>query len=143
MPSTATGRRVGFWLSLGITFFPYFFVWALFAPGYSRVARIVGFGWLVIIVIWFGSLGLADRHASTYAKEFCSRFAVGESFQQAVTAALSNATAYKRQSKGENGEDILYVSGDAEPFFSARIFCVIEGREGKIINVDFLSVGVD
>lgn len=43
-------RRVGLLLLLGILLVPYIFVWLLLRQGYSRTARIVGFGWLVCLV---------------------------------------------------------------------------------------------
>jgi hypothetical protein len=44
-------RKIGFMLGLGVFVLPYFFVWFLLRKGYSPLARIVGFGWLGLIVL--------------------------------------------------------------------------------------------
>ena len=74
---------------------------------------------------------------------FCSRFAVGGSYEQAVAAAMSDTTARKHRSRGDNGEEVICVYYDAPPFLLARIVCVIEGKAGNITNVDHLRLGVD
>ena len=38
---------------LGILLLPYFFVWRLLKPGYSTTARVLSFGWLVVLVAVF------------------------------------------------------------------------------------------
>ncbi|PSJ38390.1 J domain-containing protein [Allosphingosinicella deserti] len=44
-------ERRGDWLiALCIFLMPYLFAWALLRPGYSRVARFVGFGWMILVV---------------------------------------------------------------------------------------------
>ncbi|WP_296268431.1 OB-fold protein [Pseudomonas sp. UBA6562] len=45
---TTQKRPVGFLLGLGILFIPVIFVWFLLRKGHSTLARIVGFGWLVL-----------------------------------------------------------------------------------------------
>ena len=56
---------------------------------------------------------------------------------------MSDTAAAKRLSRGEKGENILDVTGKADLFLSARIICVIEGKEGKITNIDYGTIGVD
>jgi len=43
-----TKRNVGFLLGLGILFIPFVFAWFLLRKGHSLLARIIGFGWLVL-----------------------------------------------------------------------------------------------
>lgn len=143
MTADTSGKRVGFWLGLGITFMPYFFVWALLRPGYSHGVRILGFGWLaVMLVIIVGSMAATNK-ANANARMFCSRYAVGGSYEQAVATAMSDTAARKHRSRGDNGEEVIYVYYDAPPFLLARIACVIEGKAGRITNVDHLRLGVD
>lgn len=143
MTTDTSGKRVGFWLGLGITFMPYFFVWALLKPGYSRGVRIFGFGYLAVVLAIFVSSEVATNEANANAKMFCSRFAVGGSYEQAVAAAMSDTTARKHRSRDDNGEEVIYVYYDAPPFLFNRIACVIEGKVGRITNVDHLRSGVD
>lgn len=79
MTADTSGKRVGFWFGLGILAMPYFFVWALLTPGYSRGVRIMGFGWLAVSLAMFVSFEAATNKANTNARMFCSRFAVGGS----------------------------------------------------------------
>ena len=46
-----TKRNVGFLLGLGILFLPFVFVWFLLRNGHSLLARIIGFGWLVLSIL--------------------------------------------------------------------------------------------
>lgn len=41
-------QQVSVLLFIGIVFLPIVFVWALLRPGYSKVARVFGFGWLIL-----------------------------------------------------------------------------------------------
>ena len=109
MTANTGSKRVGFWLGLGFFVMPYFFAWALLMPGYCRRDRMTGFGWLTVILVMFVSSGIATKKANAKAKMFCSRFAVGGSFEQAVSAAMSETTAKKHQSKGDKGEDAISV----------------------------------
>jgi hypothetical protein len=44
-------KRIGYLLLLGIVFVPYVFVWFLLKPGYRKTARILGFSWLIIVLL--------------------------------------------------------------------------------------------
>lgn len=44
-------RKVSIPLGIGILFLPYIFAWFLLRRGYSTTARVVGFGWLVLIAV--------------------------------------------------------------------------------------------
>jgi hypothetical protein len=48
-------RNVGIGLIIGIIFLPFIFVWFLLRNGYSKMARIISFAWLVIVIIAVGS----------------------------------------------------------------------------------------
>ena len=43
-------KKVGWLLGIGIFIMPYFFSWILLTKGYSKKARLLGFGWLIIII---------------------------------------------------------------------------------------------
>lgn len=44
-------RRVSTQLALGIFFLPFVFVWLLLSRGYSKFARVIGFGWAALFAI--------------------------------------------------------------------------------------------
>lgn len=48
----AQRRQVGFLLGIGILCLPFIFVWFLLKPGYTTFARVVGFGWLALAVLF-------------------------------------------------------------------------------------------
>jgi hypothetical protein len=50
-PPTAMRRKVGILLGLGIFFLPFVFAWVLLRRGYSSLARIVGFGWMALLLL--------------------------------------------------------------------------------------------
>lgn len=103
------------------------------------MARILGFGWLAVVLVLFANCSQVEQRAKTNAKTFCSRIAVGGSFEQAVAAATSETVAHKRQTKGDKGEDVLWVRYLGTPPFSRHI-CVIEGIKGKISSVEYLHL---
>lgn len=136
MTANTGNKRVGFWLGFGILVLPVFCVWVLLTPGYRRIARILGFGWLAMALVSFASCSQLEQRAETGARKFCSSLAVGGSFEQAVTAATSEAAARKHRSKGDMGEDVLWVSYLGVPPFS-RHLCIVEGIKGRISNVEY------
>ncbi len=139
MTTNAGSKRAGFWLQLGILVLPVFCVWVLLSPGYSRLARILGFGWLVVVLVLFANCSQVEQRAETSARMFCSRVAVGGSFEQAVAAAMSETTARKHQSRGDKGEDVLWVTYLGIPPFS-RHLCMVEGIKGKISKVEYMRL---
>ncbi len=44
-------RKIGFLLLIGIVLMPYVFVWFLLKPGYTKTAKILGFSWLIIVLL--------------------------------------------------------------------------------------------
>ncbi len=44
-------RRVGWLLGIGIFILPYVFVWWLLRKGHSKLSRILGFGWLALVLL--------------------------------------------------------------------------------------------
>lgn len=63
--SEQTPREVGLLLAIGIVFLPGIFVWFLVRGGHSTLARVLGFGWFAIVLIFSqvlvtGSHSLAD-----------------------------------------------------------------------------------
>lgn len=59
--SATPQRTVGFLLGLGILLAPYLFSWALLRNGYSTLARVVSFGWCLIVLIGVYSTHLGKR----------------------------------------------------------------------------------
>jgi hypothetical protein len=49
--SNSPTRRVGLLLFVGILLFPYVFAWFLLGKGYSQTSRIIGFGWLALLLV--------------------------------------------------------------------------------------------
>lgn len=56
-----TNRSIGFWLGLGIFLFPFIFVWFLLRQGHSTTSRVIGFGWLALMLI---AMATGDRPSS-------------------------------------------------------------------------------
>jgi hypothetical protein len=50
-PALSGPRPVALWLKLMIFFLPPFFVWFLLRPGHSLRQRLIGFGWLALMII--------------------------------------------------------------------------------------------
>lgn len=44
-------RKVSLLLTVGIVFMPYIFGWLLFRNGYSKKAKMLGFGWTAIVIV--------------------------------------------------------------------------------------------
>jgi|GEM_PF-1396447 len=61
--TTVQKRKVGFGLGIGIFLFPLVFSWFLLRKGHSTLSRVLGFGWLVLILIAVASG--SDETAST------------------------------------------------------------------------------
>lgn len=45
-------RKVGILLFIGILFLPIIFVWFLLRKGHTTLARVLGFGWLLVFFFW-------------------------------------------------------------------------------------------
>ena len=50
-PTLNGSRPVELWLKLMIFFLPPFFVWFLLRPGHSTGQRLLGFGWLALMIL--------------------------------------------------------------------------------------------
>lgn len=44
-------RKVGILLFLGILLFPVIFAWFLLRSGHSSLSRILGFGWMLVVLL--------------------------------------------------------------------------------------------
>ncbi len=58
----AEQRSVGALLGIGILLMPYVFAWFLLRRGYSRRARLIGFGWMAVVLV---GLRLSDSGSSS------------------------------------------------------------------------------
>ena len=47
---TIKQRYIGFWLGVGIFFFPFLFSWFTLRKGYSTPAKVISLGWLVFVI---------------------------------------------------------------------------------------------
>lgn len=63
--SETLNRKVGILLLIGIFCFPIVFVWLLLRKGYSKQARVIGFGWLLIFFFWLSNRDKPTHNAST------------------------------------------------------------------------------
>jgi hypothetical protein len=50
--NAAPQRKVGILLFIGIVFLPIIFAWLLLRKGHTTLARVLGFGWLLIFFFW-------------------------------------------------------------------------------------------
>ena len=96
--------------------------------------------WVVfaILLVVFGSFGscmLAEHRAESKAKAFCSRFVVGGDFKQAI-GAVNVATDAQKGTFEHEGEQTVFVSYTGVPPYS-RYLCLIDGVDGKIIDVRY------
>jgi hypothetical protein len=53
--NTSLERKVSLWLAVGILFMPYIFSWFTLRSGYSNMARLVAFGWLIFVLVLINS----------------------------------------------------------------------------------------
>lgn len=58
-----TVRKVGILLGIGIFIMPYICSWFLLRKGHSKMARIIGFGWLILFFV-FGAIGGGNKEVS-------------------------------------------------------------------------------
>jgi hypothetical protein len=58
-PAATATRAVSIPLFIGIALMPYIFVWFLIRKGHSTVARVLGFGWLAIVLLMVARAGHA------------------------------------------------------------------------------------
>lgn len=63
-PTGAT-RKVGAALGIGIFLLPWIFAWFLLRRGYSNVARLVSFGWMLVIVLLAIGGGSSSNQTTT------------------------------------------------------------------------------
>ena len=84
------------------------------------------------LVIMVGYLLVAEDRAAEKASAFCSRFSVGDDFNQAREAAKASG-AYHPPLKGvpENRVAVSYMGAVWVSWHS----CVIEGEEGSVVSV--------
>lgn len=71
-------RKVNGFLALGILFLPFIFSWALLGRGYSREARVLGLGWLGVILFVFYAVSQPSPTGSHIIAEEASWVPVGD-----------------------------------------------------------------
>ena len=86
----------------------------------------------IIGALIVGGVFLVERRAEARAKAFCSRFTVGDDFNQAIEAI--NASGAPHGAYEHSDEKTVYVKYMGVPPFSVHI-CFIDGIGGKIIRL--------
>ena len=64
-PTATPVRRVGILLFIGILLMPYVFVWFLLRKGHSQLARVIGFGWLIFLIVVIGASNKGGQGTGT------------------------------------------------------------------------------
>jgi hypothetical protein len=98
-PRNGGNRKVGAALGIGIFLLPWIFAWFLLRGGYSSIARVISFGWMVIIILFaIGSshptpATTADHTPATATAEnlTTAKRATGKSFAAAPAEATEAA----------------------------------------------------
>jgi hypothetical protein len=90
-PSDPT-RKVGAALGIGILLLPWIFAWVLLRKGYSVVARLVGFGWMVACFAFVMMSGSGPNQGAA------ANFASAEAEPAAVAAKSKTARPAKARS---------------------------------------------
>lgn len=106
-------RKVGFLLGIGILLVPFVFVWFLLRKGYSPLARIVGFGWLVLAVLIVASQQGAGG-AATGSSGASGSSASSEASTQSVVPLGTAATASQLQITIEGVSQPGFVGNEAD-----------------------------
>ncbi len=86
----------------------------------------------IIGALIVGGVYLVERRAEAKAKAFCSRFAVGGNFNQAIEAVTASGAPHGAYERSD--ENTVYVQYMGVPPFSVHI-CFIDGVGGKIIRL--------
>ena len=100
-PQTNATRKVGAALGIGIFLLPWIFAWFLLRKGYSNTARLISFGWMLIIVIFAIAGGSGSDEVATASSAPASSVAAAE--QPAIepeprlTASQKNAVRSAKQ----------------------------------------------
>lgn len=127
-----TKRNVGFLLGLGILFLPFVFVWFLLRNGHSLLARIIGFGWLLLSIIVVA--GAPSSTSSNNTSSQISKTSVSSPAPAAATAPAEPIKAYTAAQVASSYEDNT-VAADVQ-FKGKRV--QVTGRITDI-NTDFLG----
>lgn len=113
-------RRVSVLLGIGIFLLPIIFAWFLLRRGHSVLARVVGFGWLGIVVIaWLAGLGggaPTAPNAVTNAGDAATVVSAQQPEKAAASAARVEAPAQPaltrpQQNAARSARDYLRISG--------------------------------
>jgi len=95
-------RNVGAALGIGILFLPWIFAWLLLRRGYSVIARVIAFGWMVLVILF--TIGSSHPSQTT------------TSSTPAVAAADADTpTTAKRASR----KSAVHTSATTEPVMEA------------------------
>ncbi|WP_417509595.1 hypothetical protein [Methylophaga sp.] len=83
-------RAVSIYLGLGIFFIPIIFSWFTLRRGYSSLAQVVSFSWLVIL---FGIIGAKDvtENNSVYQAEYTTSYQLTEDVGIELEAKIQNS----------------------------------------------------
>jgi len=87
-------RNVSFLLGLGIVFFPIVFVWFLLRKGHSVLARIIGFGWLILGILAISVAPSSGTRNSTQSTASIATAPATVSSSAPATASAEPMKAY-------------------------------------------------
>lgn len=127
-----TKRNVGFLLGLGILFIPVVFAWFLLRSGHSLLARIVGFGWLVLCVL--AVVGSSSTAPGNGSKTVSTQASVSSVAPAAVSAPAEPLKAYTASQVAASYEENTVAADIA--FKGKRV--LVTGRITDI-NTDFMG----
>ncbi|MGY2186183.1 OB-fold protein [Pseudomonas sp. SDO5591_S426] len=124
-----TKRNVSFLLGIGILFLPFVFAWFLLRNGHSLLARILGFGWLIL-----GVLAMAGTPSSTSSHNSNSVASQAAVSSPAAAAPAEPIKAYTASQVASSYEENT-VAADMQ-FKGKRV--QVSGRITDI-NTDFMG----
>lgn len=125
-----TKRNVSFLLGIGILFIPFVFVWFLLRNGHSLLARIVGFGWLIL-----GVLAMAGSPSSTSSHNSNPVVSQASTSSSAAVAAPAEPLKSYTSSQVASSYEENTVAADMQ-FKGKRV--QVTGRITDI-NTDFMG----
>lgn len=111
-------RVVSFPLGLGIFFFPLIFAWFTLRQGHSTLAKVLSFGWLILGLLFFYSVGSSTPNADSTSTSTQPTVAEAPQEQQVIQVSANdlyrhyeaNEVAADKQFKGQ----LLEVTGIVE-----------------------------
>lgn len=98
-PQSSAARKVGAALGIGILVLPWIFAWFLVRRGYSNIARLISFGWMLTVIIFaIVGGGRSDQAAtSSFAPAAPAAKETVPELETKLTPAQKNAVRSAKQ----------------------------------------------